>query len=37
MEASPFGLNQKRLGLLKQKYDPNCRFHKTAPITPLSL
>ncbi|PNP44987.1 hypothetical protein TGAMA5MH_03402 [Trichoderma gamsii] len=31
----PFGGNQQRLAILKQKYDPDVLFYKTNPITPL--
>ncbi|KAL6871971.1 FAD-binding domain-containing protein [Trichoderma novae-zelandiae] len=31
----PFGVNQRRLAVLKQKYDPGCLFYKTSPIAPL--
>ncbi|KAL1979884.1 hypothetical protein VTN96DRAFT_5018 [Rasamsonia emersonii] len=32
--TAPFGTNQKRLTQLKAKFDPQCLFHKTNPITP---
>ncbi|KAL7947314.1 hypothetical protein V8C42DRAFT_317400 [Trichoderma barbatum] len=31
----PFGANQHRLELLKQKFDPDLLFYKTTPISPL--
>ncbi|PTB62535.1 FAD-binding domain-containing protein [Trichoderma citrinoviride] len=35
MGDKPFGVNQRRLAVLKQKYDPGCVFYKTSPIAPL--
>ncbi|KAL7934440.1 hypothetical protein V8C35DRAFT_28039 [Trichoderma chlorosporum] len=35
MGNRPFGVNQQRLEALKQKFDPDCLFHKTSPILPL--
>jgi hypothetical protein len=30
-----FGVNQRRLAILKQKFDPDFIFNKTSPIAPL--
>ncbi|KAL6877897.1 Glucooligosaccharide oxidase [Trichoderma longibrachiatum] len=35
MGDKPFGVNQRRLAVLKAKYDPDCLFYKTSPIAPL--
>lgn len=37
MGDKPFGVNQRRLAILKQKYDPDFMFNKTSPIAPLRL
>ncbi|UKZ81241.1 hypothetical protein TrVFT333_009013 [Trichoderma virens FT-333] len=35
VDKRPFGINQRRLEILKQKFDPDCLFHKTTPVVPL--
>ncbi|RFU78144.1 fad binding domain [Trichoderma arundinaceum] len=35
LSDKPFGVNQRRLAVLKQKFDPGFIFNKTSPIAPL--